>query len=216
MIEHEPAIGEKYDASAEKYWIIGESHYLEDVAHNGPTLTKDVLKLYRSGEHWQPFFASIEFAFDEGPTVWDHSLFFNYIPRPITAEASETTVSKGQVRGLRPTHPINLEARRRFDKLLQTYTPTKIFVFSHLAWKNLPESEEDRSGEPYKLIDGTGATPAARSRFEWCTLADTGQRIRKYGLQHPRPYDQETVHALKAAINIVKAGKESDIPAWQA
>ena len=203
MLEHRIWRGTNYDQSKKRICIVGESHYFESkkklAEADTPDLTEHVILARQNYDEWLRFHLAVEHAFREGSSFWDEVIFLNFFPRLVTKADSDELVRKGH------KSQVVEDARKRFFAILEAERPRKVFVFSRKAWKLMPETKEEVSGQTELdalFYQGEKLRKFERGTYEISTQAGEASIVEAYGLQHPRPYSPALVKDLQRAVDI--------------
>lgn len=167
IVEHLPWKGPLYQSGlgGVRVAIIGYSHHRKPEEPDHSNWTIDMMLGVASGTRRDKFFVKVQdyFGRPNQPNFWNQVLFFNYL-----TDCVIDFFGTGQ------TGPAN----NRFKKIISTYLPDKVFVFSRKAWNGLSEEAESPPAQPL----GMGLPHTFQSR-----IYKVNQRVvAAYGLKHPQ------------------------------
>ncbi len=184
--EHAIWQGAKYPGTAEKWAVLGFSHYDRDWSKPDSScagldakkagFTTQLLTQTVEGRCDLRFFRDVAKAFgaeisEARKRFWEQVVFFNYLPTCVDAREMFRTATKAE----------RERGNVRFCEALATYKPHRIFVFSKKAWKLMPQTEETKAGLPLRRL--------GVSTYEYGTYTVGGKKLLACCLQHPTHAD---------------------------
>jgi hypothetical protein len=174
MVEHLPWIGEHYanGIKNQRVAIVGHSHPSEKGEQDLNDYTNQIVKQFIEGQNIK-FFSIIQryFGFENRSEFWNRVLFINYISDWVPSRYHPGTGEQID------------RAKQRFQKLLSTERPDKIFVFTSKGWSILPPTREecDHSGLRPISVEISEFSP-----FRWGTYVAGDHTAMAFGLRHPQ------------------------------
>jgi hypothetical protein len=131
---HNPWVGDRWQSSSPRLLLLGDSHYLTDLADDSPELTRDIVRGVRDGQRVIPFYAKaaalvdgqVASSPDGRHAFWNRVAFFNYVP---------TTV--GTVFDAVPTPAMWEAGSPRFIALLEELRPTHVLSLGQRQWNHI-------------------------------------------------------------------------------
>lgn len=184
--EHAIWQGAKYAEAAERWAVLGFSHYDRDWSKPDSScagldakkanFTTQLLTQTVEGRCDLRFFRDLAKAFgatdlEPRKRFWEQVVFFNYLPTCVDAHEMFRTATKAE----------RERGNARFCQALATYKPDRVFVFSKKAWKLMPKTDEANRGEP------SGSLHVSSYEYGTYTI-DTHKQL-ACCLQHPTHAD---------------------------
>jgi hypothetical protein len=132
---HIPWVGPTFRSSTRRVLLLGESHYVSNLAEDSPTLTCDILGAVRNGERHLGFYTKAADLVGNIATpaqsaklaaFWDGVAFFNYVP-VVVGQTSETE----------PTAAMWEQGHARFLALLADLAPTHVLSLGQRQWNHI-------------------------------------------------------------------------------
>ena len=208
-IVHDIWISEKqYEEAPVKICVVGESHYIGD-GDDSTELTRDIVRAAIDAKKWLLFFLAVQYAFEEtSSSFWEKVIFLNYVP--VIVGKDENGQSKRR-------KMLKHDAQLRMKKVLLTYKPDKVFVFSNLVWRNFIKTDREVIGKSTYFID----KESKEGEWDFLTLAAPAHypveehKCEVYGLRHPSRYSSKRVEQLRKLVGLALSGNRSEEPAWR-
>ncbi len=140
IIEHLPWIGADYESGInhQKIAIMGFSHHSNEPDRE--SLTIDKVGQITSGQADHPYFHEIRncLGYSSHAELWPKVMFFNFLPSCISSN-DELRYGSGS--------PEQRElGKKRMLRLLATYKPNKLLIFTSKGWNLSPPTQEQQMG----------------------------------------------------------------------
>jgi hypothetical protein len=178
MIEPDPWRGSLYGDGINgcRIAIIGYSHHGDFAEVQNSTI--DTVKQWLQFRNFRnSFFPYIEGYFDEGRDIWNHVMFFNYLPLPFTSSSKFDSGSDNQIK----------DAQSRFLRIMQEDDwPCKAIVFTSKGWASISQG----TGEIKRPLD-----PERFPGFSWVNYDANGHTVSTFGLRHPQGAKRELMRS---------------------